>query len=146
MEDYGIHFVAEANPAEGYISFESGKDPEKSWGIAKLVQILAKLFLTNTEEDLVDPHIGGNVRKLANTYPRFLRSDAGITELAIICMNRVIDIVKATQVDVADPDERLDTLELRKAWIDWDDYKGIMEFDVTAESGEQAVLRLLAGR
>ena len=44
MCDYNIHFVKNE---DGLIQFYSGKDPLRVTGIAKMVQILAKLVLSN---------------------------------------------------------------------------------------------------
>ena len=138
--DYQIHFVGVEE--QDLLSYESGRDPRKELGLSKLVQMIAKLILTNTDEDLYDPEIGCSMRRLANEEPRYLQSDEGITELAIICMNRAIKIIRENQAGIADPDNRLNTMTLRQAYIDWENYRGVIEYNVFAESGLAARLSL----
>jgi len=82
------------------ISFTSGKSPLGVSGIKKLEQMVIKLLLTNTGEDIVDPAIGGNLRRMAAENPEYLQSETGIVALATEAGNRVSGIIKYYQEDI----------------------------------------------
>ena len=59
-------------------------------------------------------------------------------------LDRVVKIYVDNQEKVTDPDERLHSMTLRDAYIDWERDTGVIEYNVVAESGKEAVLRLLS--
>lgn len=141
MCDYNIHFVKNE---DGLIQFYSGKDPLRVTGIAKMVQILAKLVLSNFNEDFYDWDIGGHLPGEVKSNPRYLTTDEELRDLALIVLDRVVKIYVDNQEKVTDPDERLHSMTLRDAYIDWERDTGVIEYNVVAESGKEAVLRLLS--
>ena len=140
MGDYNIHFV---RADDDLIQFYSGKDPLRISGLAKMIQILAKLVLSNFNEDFYDWNIGGHLPAAVRNNPRYLTSDEELRDLALIVMERVVKIYKDTQEKITDLDERLHSMTLRNAYIDWEKDRGIIEYNVVAESGKEAVFKLL---
>jgi len=127
------------------ISFTSGKSPLGVSGIKKLEQMVIKLLLTNTGEDIVDPAIGGNLRRMAAENPEYLQSETGIVALATEAGNRVSGIIKYYQEDIVNSDERLALLTVRDAYLDYDNNVAVIAYGITAESGAVAVLSLTQG-
>ena len=138
--DYNIHFIEEND----LIQFYSGTDPLKIHGLGKMVQILAKLVLSNFNEDFLDWNIGGNLPADAKSNPYYLTSDAAIEELALQVLERVKKQYLKDQEPIENLDERLASMTLRRAYIDWEQYRGVIEYNVVAESGKEAVIRMLA--
>lgn len=139
MTDYNIHFVLDNN----LIKFESGKDPLKVTGLAKMIQILAKLVLSNLNEDFYDWNLGGHLTASIRQNPMYLTSDANLEKLALDVLERVKKIYIDHQETVTNPDERLAAMTLRKAYIDWERDRGVIEYNVVAESGKSAVFRMI---
>ena len=127
------------------ISFTSGKSPLGVSGIKKLEQMVIKLLLTNTGEDIVDPAIGGNLRRMAAENPEYLQSETGIVALATEAGNRVSGIIKYYQEDIVNSNERLALLTVRDAYLDYDNNVAVIAYGITAESGAVAVLSLTQG-